>query len=129
MKDIKLMKWDNCYTFVLKMKGIFSDYISTDSCEFVDSHTLMDIPLTELQEGDILVWILNTDSIHSSARILYNGIPLHGKVTYHRYHFGIYLNGLVYDLSYDNDVNHLRVRKPCMLRPIMSENQIKVIRI
>ncbi len=130
MKDIKLMKWDNCYTFVLKMKSIFSDYTSTDSCEFVNNYPLLDIPLSMVEEGDIIVWVsTESDNAHSSARRLYKGIPLTDKVTYHKYHFGIYLDGLVYDLYYENEVNFIRVRLPSMINPKPDKHVIRVIRL
>jgi hypothetical protein len=126
MKEIKLMKWDNCYTFVLKVLDKFIEYMDIPSDEFVAIHKPMPIPDT-LMDWDIIVWDSPDKEVEmdTARQLLSDGRILHNRIIYYRYHFGVYWNGYVYDLSFDNEVNYIRVRD----REDIRHPNLKVIRL
>ena len=103
MKDINLMKWDNCYTFVLKALGIFGKYKTVESDDFVEMHHEKMIPFPGeafiFKDFDVFVSRFKKGPVkYKAPREIKNGVILSQITDYWHYHFDVFYQDVFYDL-------------------------------
>jgi hypothetical protein len=104
--NLKIKKFDTCYTFVLRWFDILHEYIDTESDEFLKLFDLKKFD-DNLQNNDVIVF--TTDNYIFANTELLNFIPISNKFT-DGLHFCIFYNNLIYDVSFINGINYIRVR-------------------
>ena len=111
---IKLKKWDNCYTFMLKLLGIFDNFKELESDEFV---TLFehDYNIKDLKSGDVIVLEYVDKDSDEAYTYRYNelaeGILLSNKVLETLHFLVVSQDKYVIDLTFEDQRNCIRIRK------------------
>jgi len=118
--DIKLKKWDNCYTFMLKYLDIFEKYYKIESNEFVELFD-KDYNLKDFNNNDLIIWQDIDEEPTYCNREFIDGVLISKKYD-SGLHFGVvYQDKYLIDLTYSDGFNLIRIRKIEDLK-LVSEN-------
>ncbi len=114
---LQFVNGTNCYTFATKLLGLFDP--NRDSERFINLIKNEFKPFncwvtpSEFPNNTLIIWEYpNKEHIVYTHTELIKGIPITSKLTYYKYHFGIFHNNLVYDLNFgDEQTSYIRVRR------------------
>jgi len=122
MKEIKLLKHDSCYTYVLRRSGKETlELLTSESNDTIEK--LGYSKKKKLQKGDILVYI-NPDDKSLHAGIIDLKCRIFQKYTNQNLHFMVYEgNGIVSDLTIMSDSLSNDILKSIRLRKLKDLNQ------
>lgn len=116
------MKWDNCYTFVLKLLDIFDKYKDIESDDFVGLFE-KDYNLKQLKHGDIIICeytdVESDDSYSYRNNEFCDGILVTNKVMEVFHFMLVYKDSYILDLSFNKKrENYIRIRSFSCLEDI-----------
>lgn len=125
--NIKLKKWDNCYTFMLKFLDIFNKYCEIDSNDFINLFE-KDYNLKSFNNNDIIVWEdINGENAYGN-RELKEGVLVSRKYD-STIHFGVvYLDHYLIDVTFVDNYNVIRIREISELNFTNKDSNVFVIR-
>ncbi len=113
-RNIKLKKWDNCYTFMLKLLGIFDNYKELESDEFVGLFE-HDYNMRDLKSGDVIVCEYVDKDSDAAFTYRYNelvdGVLISNKVIETLHFLVVYKDKYVIDLTFEDQRNCIRIRR------------------
>jgi hypothetical protein len=105
--NIKIKKFDTCYTFVLRWFNILNKCIDIESDDFIKNFTLHTFDTNTISNDDVIVY--TTENLIYAATELKNYIPVSNKIS-DGLHFCIFFGNLIYDITFVDGIKHIRVR-------------------
>jgi hypothetical protein len=107
---IRLKKWDNCYTFMLKFFNLFDRCCDIESDVFVSECEGIDYSL-DVPFNDYDVLAFHSDTILENQRVLLSGDRIEIGRTVGRIHFVIVLpRNRLLDVTFLDRDNYIRIR-------------------
>lgn len=121
--NIKVLKHDTCYTFMLKCLNVFDKFCNIESDDFVKLFDMQTFNKNILEDFDVIVY--TTDNYTFSTNELINGVPI-SKMILDGLHFIVCYNNLAYDVTYKDGIKHIRIRLIKDLK--IDYNYVKIIK-
>jgi len=124
--NLKLKKWDNCYTFMLKFLGKFDNFKEVESDEFIELFK-KDYNMLDLKTNDVIITVAEEDFGDKLANELSEGILITNQVYKNNHFLVVYNDKYLIDLNFNHEgFNYIRVRHISILDNFKSKYRLLI---